>query len=228
MTIPNLPESMDAAKYYLGRLCIHGHNWEDLEKSLRRVSDRHCVLCEKKRQSSIYYRQQDNERERQRRLVVQALRPPKIPLTEEQLKERARECSKRWLERNREKARQSTRDWYKKNRVEPYTPEQLSKRYSEVFGGACAYCGCTNSKLTDDHFIPLFLGGCDALFNLVPACESCNSSKWANPPEYWYKRQAFFLLERWTRLIEATNYPQELERLGQQLLLSPAPRSRRP
>ena len=272
MSILNLPDSMSADKYYLGRLCVRSHVWETTGKSLRRVSDRHCVRCEKERQSSEDYRQQENEWKRQKRLAAQSLRPPKIKLTEEERKQRAKEASKRWLERNQDKAREATRNWYKnnrdhacdyvrqwrkdnqehqkryaknysatnpevirlishryrarkaKNRVEPYTPEQLLKRYSEVFGNECAYCGCSDSKLTDDHFIPLYLGGCDALFNMVPACGSCNFSKWANPPEYWYKKQIFFAVERWTRLVESTDYPLELERLGQQILSSPPPR----
>jgi 5-methylcytosine-specific restriction endonuclease McrA len=40
----------------------------------------------------------------------------------------------------------------------------------------CAYCG-EKSRLTQDHVIPLFRGGYHGIGNLLPACQSCNSSK---------------------------------------------------
>jgi len=36
----------------------------------------------------------------------------------------------------------------------------------------------------------------------VPACEFCNSSKWAHDPIDWYTRQAFFLGEKLQRILE--------------------------
>ena len=49
----------------------------------------------------------------------------------------------------------------------------------------CAYCGCSNKKLTADHVIPLSRGGTHTPSNIVPACQSCNSSK------------SSFLLKEW-------------------------------
>jgi 5-methylcytosine-specific restriction endonuclease McrA len=42
--------------------------------------------------------------------------------------------------------------------------------------GRCAYCGEVK-PLTKDHIIPVSRGGRHAIGNILPACQSCNSSK---------------------------------------------------
>lgn len=44
-------------------------------------------------------------------------------------------------------------------------------------GGACFYCARVPTRLTRDHAMPLTRGGTDDIDNIVPACQSCNSSK---------------------------------------------------
>ena len=46
----------------------------------------------------------------------------------------------------------------------------------------CAYCGKKPATLTQDHVIPLSLGGSHTPANIVPACRSCNSRKGNRPP----------------------------------------------
>ncbi len=41
----------------------------------------------------------------------------------------------------------------------------------------CAYCGTTERPMTRDCILPLRGHGIYAVFNVVPACQSCNSSK---------------------------------------------------
>ena len=42
----------------------------------------------------------------------------------------------------------------------------------------CAYCfGVTDKRGAIDHFVPLSFGGRNDIENLVPCCQSCNSSK---------------------------------------------------
>jgi len=50
------------------------------------------------------------------------------------------------------------------------------------YGNQCAYCG-RPGKLTIDHVTPLSRGGANSIENLVAACRSCNSRKWAKTPE---------------------------------------------
>lgn len=69
--------------------------------------------------------------------------------------------------------------------VEPFTPAQW-QQVVDFYGHACAYCGGPYEH--DDHHIPLAKGGADAIYNLVPACSSCNSTKqaklWRLPIEH--------------------------------------------
>lgn len=46
----------------------------------------------------------------------------------------------------------------------------------EQFGGCCAYCK-TEPASTWDHVVPVVAGGETVPGNMVPACNSCNSSK---------------------------------------------------
>ncbi len=53
----------------------------------------------------------------------------------------------------------------------------LSARVLKKANGSCVYCGSDGVSLTIDHFNPVSKGGCGQWWNLVPCCQSCNSSK---------------------------------------------------
>ena len=69
----------------------------------------------------------------------------------------------------------------------PYTAKELKARF-ETFGNQCVYC-LSCDRLTVDHFLPLALGGVNAIYNLVPACESCNFSKRDRDPIWWMEQR---------------------------------------
>lgn len=46
------------------------------------------------------------------------------------------------------------------------------------YHNACAYCGGTD-RIELEHVIPIARGGRDAIGNIVPACYTCNRSKWS-------------------------------------------------
>lgn len=48
-----------------------------------------------------------------------------------------------------------------------------------VCKGRCVYCG--KREATMDHLTPYTRGGDNTLHNVLPACKSCNSRKWAGP-----------------------------------------------
>lgn len=56
----------------------------------------------------------------------------------------------------------------------------------KYFDNKCAYCGKTEKRLHQDHFIPLSKGGEYTITNIIPACKSCNSHKHNGDPLLWY------------------------------------------
>ncbi len=66
--------------------------------------------------------------------------------------------------------------------ADPITPENWLARLA-LFSGFCAYCDQPAEQM--DHVIPLRRGGAHDIFNVVPACKSCNSSKGSKDPLEW-------------------------------------------
>jgi len=58
----------------------------------------------------------------------------------------------------------------------------------EAWGG-CAYCGATGVALQKDCVLPVSRGGRYTLENVVPACRSCNASKWNDEVTGWLRRK---------------------------------------
>lgn len=54
-----------------------------------------------------------------------------------------------------------------------------------AYGSLCAYCRNPAVPLTKDHIVPLARGGEHTALNIVPACQPCNSQKWASSREPW-------------------------------------------
>ena len=69
------------------------------------------------------------------------------------------------------------------------------------FDNECAYCGST-MNLTQDHIIPVSLGGKTVPNNIVPACASCNCSKRDRDVTEWYYSQSFFSTARYAHIME--------------------------
>ena len=55
--------------------------------------------------------------------------------------------------------------------------------------GGCAYCGATGTRLQRDCVLPIARGGRYTLANVVPACPSCNASKWHAEVTGWLRRK---------------------------------------
>jgi 5-methylcytosine-specific restriction endonuclease McrA len=55
--------------------------------------------------------------------------------------------------------------------------------------GGCAYCGKAAEALQRDCVLPISRGGRYTLENVVPACASCNTSKWNYEVSGWLRRK---------------------------------------
>lgn len=74
----------------------------------------------------------------------------------------------------------------------------------EYFDHSCAYCR-SKENITKDHVIPLTKGGTTSKSNVIPACNSCNTSKLNHDFENWYKKQSFFTDERFNKIMNLIN-----------------------
>ena len=71
------------------------------------------------------------------------------------------------------------------------------------WNNCCAYCGkppIDDASLTLDHVKARSKGGEDLTSNIVPADFPCNASKGSEEWREWYRRQAFYSIEREIRI----------------------------
>ncbi|MFG2292045.1 HNH endonuclease [Streptomyces sp. NPDC048603] len=109
--------------------------------------------------------------------------------------------SRRWHAANRSRAAEHNRQWHATNpggaaerarrrrarkasaTVEPFTPADLRADWEDLDLYDCFFCHGPAAPLHVDHFYPLSPAdedgtpGPHAVWNLVPACETCNLSK---------------------------------------------------
>ncbi|MCY7274450.1 MAG: HNH endonuclease [Phormidesmis sp. CAN_BIN44] len=197
--------SFDAEKYYLGTLCIHKHHWNESQNSLRRITRKECLECERVRSKAYRDRYPDRSqtsvrqyRERYPEVAIRISRS-------QRLSGRSAQITKQWRKRHPEYRpihadHERIRRFKKRaSRSIDYTPKQIRVRFSE-FNHRCAYCE-SSKNLTVDHFIAIAVDGSDCLGNIIPACFSCNSSKQASDPLQWYQKQEFYSERRWAFIL---------------------------
>jgi len=73
------------------------------------------------------------------------------------------------------------------------------KETLEYFNGECAYCG-SEKNITFEHFLAFSKNGAFDKYNIIPACQSCNSSKRDKEFEDWYKKKDFYDISRYERI----------------------------
>lgn len=213
--------TFDSNTYYLGRLCKQLHQWGEQGKSLRYLKDKHCAECHKERSKAYYVKHRSYIADRQAKYYIDN----KDKLIRQQLKYRLKNIDKinkyfvNYRIQNREKLKlvDSRRSQFPKrqlqNRIKAsnrratkklnhsckYTLEQVNQRF-QLFDGLCAYCSSIAESI--DHVIPISMGGSDVLGNLLPSCQSCNSSKNSRNLETWYKASPNFTPARWKRILK--------------------------
>ena len=112
--------------------------------------------------------------------------------------EKERAASQRWRQANPEKVRAASRAWGRANpdkkrlkkarrrarKMNAPINDLSAAQFAEIcaaFQHRCAYCGRKAKKLTIDHVTPYAHNGSNTVWNVVPACKSCNSKKQAGP-----------------------------------------------
>lgn len=80
------------------------------------------------------------------------------------------------------------------------------------FNNRCCYCG-EEKHLTQDHFVPLSKGGEYTHNNILPACQSCNSSKSIKDFFTWYPICEFYNKKRENKILKFLNYKNGIQQL---------------
>lgn len=63
------------------------------------------------------------------------------------------------------------------------------QKLQRQYGYRCAYCSVRPGKLEKDHVVPLARGGRHAIANILPACKTCNISKYDSLLVEWRLRR---------------------------------------
>lgn len=124
---------------------------------------------------------------------------------------------KKYNQLYRENNREKFKIWAHKRRalhnklLITLTPEQWEKIKSH-FDNKCAYCG-KEKQLTMDHFIPLTKLGEFTHNNIIPACKSCNSSKYNKDFSEWYPTYRYYSKKREKKILDYLGYKGEVQQL---------------
>jgi HNH endonuclease len=158
---------------------------EDFGKS----SDRYdglkgmCRECERKYMRDYYHGVHPEAPERP---VAQGPRF-KTPVDPERLKEEIerQESARKVMRHNNRAARREAEG--------SFTFVEFRTKFKDVFDCRCAYCNKELDFLNaePDHVIPIIKDGTNDIDNIVPACNSCNSSKGDLDVVYWLKTKGF-------------------------------------
>ena len=110
-------------------------------------------------------------------------------------KEKILEQSRRWNDANSEKVNGYSRRRRARKVNAPgggFTDAQFQELCTQA-GGQCLACGEIH-PLTADHIVPLSKRGRDAIDNIQPLCQSCNSSKHTKTIDYRFDNQSITVL----------------------------------
>ena len=129
-------------------------------------------------------------------------------------RDKVKDWIKVWREANRDKTRKHNqqRKAKKRNLPSTFTLEQWEATV-QCFSNRCAYCG-KESPLAQEHFIALSKGGEYALANIIPSCQSCNSSKGTKSFSIWYPQQSFYSKKREKAMLSYLGYKNNVQQLA--------------
>lgn len=101
------------------------------------------------------------------RELAEALKPRRVPLTDEERLQRKRDEKRNYKHRRRARLR---------SQEVKATPSEIRAAMKKA-KGKCHYCKAKVKALTIDHVVPIAKGGTHTLCNIVFACHACNSEK---------------------------------------------------
>lgn len=85
-----------------------------------------------------------------------------------------------------------------------FTIEQWEKAKA-YFDNKCAFCE-KEKPLTLEHFVAVDNGGEFTKDNVIPSCQSCNSSKWKHDCIVWFRKQLTYTKEKEIKILKYLGY----------------------
>jgi 5-methylcytosine-specific restriction endonuclease McrA len=121
---------------------------------------------------------------------------------------------RKWNQENKHKKviYAQRREAHKRKAPSDFTIEQWDE-CMKTFDDKCAYCG-KSKVLEQDHFVPLSKGGEYTKDNIVPACKSCNVSKYNNDFFEWYLKKTYYSKQREVKILQYLNYHNKTQQLS--------------
>lgn len=194
-------------RYFTNIPCQNGHISE------RRTSDKVCIQCEKEKAKRYFETQKGKISNYNRNHSIAAKERKKRYYLSEKgrvTNNKNNKTEKGKASRKRfdltEKGKLCNRRNQHARRVRKINQDCIQYSFQDIkekflkFDNKCAYCG-SDKNLTEDHFIPIAKGGSHRIENIIPACKKCNIRKNAQSPESWYKKQSFYSIDRWEKIL---------------------------
>lgn len=133
----------------------------------------------------------------------------------EKHKKRRYEVNEVWRKNNHDKLKMYTQ---KRRSLKSKLPASFTKTQwnecKKYFDYQCAYCGNSDKKLHQDHFIPLVKGGEYTKQNIIPSCASCNSSKRDKDFKEWYRDREYYDEARERKILNYLGYKNKQQQLA--------------
>lgn len=129
-------------------------------------------------------------------------------------KEKISEYKKEYRRKYPEKAR--IQNHKRKARILKLPATLTEKQWKEClehFDYKCAFCG-QEKPLAQEHFVAVTKGGGYTRDNIIPSCESCNSSKFNRNFFDWYPRQDFYSKQREQKILKYLGYNKQKQQLS--------------
>ena len=175
----------------LTEFCNKCREWRSPDEFIK--SNRYCGYCRRKNKIEFSEpRRRANEKYRKSHMDIIRKQDTKRKRKNRRIKAWELKTSERWenkeaydVEVKRKKKRNIHIRNYKLLKRTNGTGVSVT-RWEEIlskYNHRCAYCGITaegtkQKYLTQEHIIPISKKGEHSPYNVVPACVSCNSSKW--------------------------------------------------
>lgn len=176
-----------------------------------------CKQCQLEKQQEYHNKKRDiilvkkREYNKRRAKEIADYNKKYYNLNSESIKQRVKE----WENKNPIKYKELSINQYHKrqarlkNLIHSFTKQEWEecKSYFKNEQGEleCAYCGKKLKRATQDHFIPVSKGGHYIKSNIIPVCQSCNSSKCDKDFKEWYLERIFYSKEREDKVYKYIN-----------------------